>query len=132
MALPWIIPLLMAGLGAGNEIKKGKQESKALKEEAVREETAVKEKKRVKRAEIDSLLSDQRSRFMKSGVVLKGTPLEVMSDTLRKGDEDLTNIDRGSRVDSLRKMARKTRNAGSVNALGTFLTTYMTAGGKPL
>lgn len=125
-----LFPLLIAGLLAGNEIHRSRKESKEIKKEAEKEEAATQEKKRTRRSQIDSLLSQQQSSFLRSGTKLTGTPLEVMADTVRKGEEDLSNIDKNSMAGRLRSQARRTRNAGYGRALATFVSTYVGSGGK--
>lgn len=125
-----MLPFVIAALAGANELYRARKEKKEITKEAEREDIATQEKKRITRSRVDSILAEQQAGFLKSGAKMTGTPLEVMSDTLRKGSEDIANIDRSSRADSLRKMAKRAGRAGVTNALGTFLTTYLTAGAK--
>jgi hypothetical protein len=100
--------------GFSSSVNAGIEESKAAREQAriLEKETLLqaKEKERVNK----KFIQEQELSFLKSGVILDGSPLMVLEETARLQKEDVSNIVRTGfdRAGSLRKHGREAINRG--------------------
>lgn len=97
-----------AGLGAAGNIfgaynanEEAKNQARLVLAESEREAARTKEN-------LQKFMSDQESSYLKSGVILDGSPLLVLEETRRKGLEDINNIRDSARAqaDSLIRQGR--------------------------
>lgn len=82
---------LMAGQLLGG-ITQGRAQNKAAQAQAdlIEQETKIQAER--KEQEVESFRKKQEMAFLKSGVILEGSPLMVLHETERKGLEDVQNI----------------------------------------
>lgn len=88
---------------------------------------ALKEARRdaiLKKREVSSFKESQAQKYNASGVLIEGSPMAVLSNTVRKGNEEIKAImDRGEAMSNLYRMrARQTQNAGKAGLFSSFLT----------
>jgi len=112
--------LTVAGtLASGfSQYKTGKENEAIQKENEALARQATEDKLREKRRRITRDLGTQRSQFLSSGVELEGSPLLVLEETLRLGEEDLTAIKTTGtsqeRQAKLRGRAARTKGRGAL------------------
>lgn len=75
----------------------------------------------LKKSSVISFRESQAQKYNASGVLIDGSPMAVLSDTVRKGNEEIDAImKRGEAMSNLYRMrARQTRNAGTGSLLGS-------------
>lgn len=115
-----MIMSLMGGF-AGNSA--ANNEASALNAQA---DLALQEAERdakVKRAQVLSAREDQAQAYNSSGVLLEGSPISVLSDTVRKGNEEIDAIiKRGNAMADLYRMkAKQAKSQGSSSLLSSVL-----------
>jgi len=73
------------------------------------------------REQNDKFYQEQELAFLKSGVILDGSPLMILEETAREGAKDVKNIrDSGyTKADSLRRSGRKALLGGISNGIQT-------------
>lgn len=123
----------MGFLSGALDIVGGIEAQKASREQikATREEAA--EVKRQSLSETKSLKSRQIVNFLKSGVILEGTPIEILEETQRLGEEDIASIARQERaqISQLKAQGRAALLSGISSGIGKFaapLTSLATGG----
>lgn len=77
----------------------------------------------IKKREVEKFQSEQELAYLKSGVLLDGSPLLVLEDTRREGLADVRNI-----RESARNRASNLRRQGRSQLFGSFFS----AGGQAL
>lgn len=91
------VSLAILGTVAGGSILSGIGQAQAAEEQAdiIGRETTEAAKQRKK--QIQALASRQKVDFLKSGVTLEGTPIDIFADTFKTGQEDIDTIIRSGR-----------------------------------
>lgn len=108
----------IAQVGATREeARYQEQQARLLQAEADREA-------RQKAREVSDFQSLQAHRYASSGITLQGTPLIVMEETRRKGQEEVDAIIARGKAQSelMRAKAKQTRSAGRNAMFGSFLS----------
>jgi hypothetical protein len=77
-----------------------------------------------KASEVKAFREDQAQAYNSSGVLLEGSPMVVLSDTIRKGNQEIEAIEkRGKALAQLyRSRAKQTEKAGNYGLLSSVLT----------
>jgi len=129
MADPVTLFAVMAGVGALTSGLSAVQEGRAagvaheysariVERKSAQEEKASREKTR-------KLLGTQRALFAKAGVdISEGSPLLIMAETAREGEEEALAIRRGGKEEARleRFYGRQAKKAGRMRGISTFLT----------
>jgi hypothetical protein len=119
-AMPYIM-LGLSAVQASNQKISADKEADAQKDQAglLATETAE-EAKRQSKANKD-FEQNQRLKFLKSGVRLEGTPLQVLAETESRGQEQVDAFSKsgGARSRLMSKRADMTSNKGTAQAFGT-------------
>ena len=79
------------------------------------------EKAKEKTKEVKKFRAQQAADFVKSGVILEGSPLKVLEETMREGFEDVKNIRRSARArsDQARAAGRDALTRGLAGGLAS-------------
>lgn len=112
----------VAGGSAGNSA--AKSEAEALNAQA---DLALAESRReaeIKTRDVLTFREDQAQAYNSSGVLLEGSPMVVLSETIRRGDEEVKAImKRGQATANLYRMkAAQARSAGSSSMFSSVLS----------
>lgn len=110
-----------AGTSAYNSYQAGKDSKSLAGKKAALKEMEVQETLRVKQAEIDRTKSAQTVGFAKAGVMLQGTPLDVLRDTMKEGNLQKKNIRRTGdlQIEAIKASGRSAFNQGVMGAVGS-------------
>jgi hypothetical protein len=86
------LPSLAAGLSIFSTLKAGFEADRISQEEAqkLRQEAFANAANRAK--EVRKFHGMQKASFLKSGVLLEGTPLDILADTIEEGEQEVSNI----------------------------------------
>lgn len=109
--------VVSAGLGVAGAIQANRQASaqRQVAEQAARQaQFEAEERAKARARDVKRLRSRQLVGFLKSGVALEGTPLDVLEETERLGEEDVAAIRRGgqARAGQFRQQAELASAAG--------------------
>lgn len=113
-------------LSGGTKIAAGQMEKEEAERQADIVERETEEKIKLKIGEQKQFLAQQQLGYLKSGVLLTGSPLLVLSDTAKKAKEDVKAVRRGGRAKarSLRERGRvaflRGIGEGSADIIGGF------------
>jgi len=133
------VAIAMEAVGTGMEMignhKEAQEQAKAEDFNAYISEQRAKNIRRAKDEEIrkirrnkDSMLSTQKAKYAKAGVLFEGSPLEVMTDTATQFELDVANTEynyetearaQEDEADFRRKRAKDIKSAGMMNAFAT-------------
>lgn len=95
MAVPLLIPIIMAVAGLASGAVKGYSDAKNAKEEAelIRQQEKDQINERARQAK--KLMSQQKSSYLKSGIYFdSGTPLDVLDETYEVMNQDINAIEK--------------------------------------
>lgn len=108
-------------LSGGGQIYAGLAEEKEAQIQAriTREES--KKKAALKEQETKKFLANQELSYLKSGVMLEGSPLLVLAETVKQSKEDVKNIKAGGEASasSLERRGRAAMVSGLLSGAGT-------------
>lgn len=123
-----------AGVSAYNSYQAGKDAKNLAGKKAALKEMEVQEALRVKQAEIDRTKSAQKVGFAKAGVMLQGTPLDVLRDTMKEGNLQKKNIRRTGdlQIEAIKASGRSAFNQGVMGSVTSITGGVASiAGGMP-
>lgn len=103
-------------IGAGVQAYGQRQEGKAIataesynagvaRQQAANTITAANLEADKKRREAKSMMSTQRAQYLKAGVLLEGSPLEVMADTQAQYEMDIATINYNANIEKNRLLS---------------------------
>lgn len=102
----------IAGIGAAN------RESKYIEEQGSILQAESERDARIKAREVEKFMAAQSHRFVSSGVTLQGSPIEVLNETRRLGQEEINAIiERGKAQSQLAKLKAANMRAGGRNSM---------------
>lgn len=110
--------MISAGIGAVSSIAGGMSQNREAKKQAalVEEQGLIDAQQEVDNANRSARV--QKMQFIKSGVLLSGTPLQVMAETYDRGNKNAQNVLKtsGARASSLRKAGKNAMFSGIAGA----------------
>ncbi len=128
---PISLAIIGTAVAAGGEIYQGISEAQAAEEQANIVGKQASESARERKRQIQRLASKQKVSFLKSGVSLEGTPIDILSETFNIGQQDINAILETGRSQqrALIKGGRDALIGGFTKAIGTGLTGFQQFGG---
>mgnify|MGYP007065671895 CR=1 FL=1 len=127
-----ILSMIGGVFSAGGQVIGAKAQSDILETQAALTEAKSKiESARTRRAAL-KLISSQQAEFAKGGVLLEGTPTEVMAETAGEAEFEARMIEKfgAMEAESRRKEAAATMTAGAIGSVGTVLGSGSQAAGS--
>lgn len=130
MAIPLVIPIIMAVAAMGAGVAQGISERKNAKAEAEALEASAAAQVDERARNAKKLMSQQKTSFLKSGVYFSGSPQDIINETYMTYQKDLSDMlkDTGIKTKNLTR-AGKTAFYSSLlkgisNAASSFMGAY--------
>ena len=133
MAVPLLIPIIMAVAGMASGAIKGYSDMKNAKEEAELVRQQEKDKINERAREARKLMSQQKSSFLKSGIYFdSGSPLDIINETYDVMQQDINAIEKDSttKVKNLMRSGKTAFFTGLLGGAQSGANSYFQASGK--
>lgn len=120
MAVMAVVSAVSSIAGGVQKQNAARKEARALEDQAILSEQEAKAEAEIHATRVRKFAANQKSAFLKNGVTLEGSPLFVLEDTYKYGQDEVNSIVRSgaARATLYRQKAEIARSEGRAALIG--------------